>query len=220
MPDPTARRPRASRPSRSARPTAHSKAITDRAASMGGTSLRARHDALVERRARPGGDRRRLGQARRARPLRRAGRGLEGSARIQDAGFTTAIVAGMGGNSLARTCSVGRSARPRTVAARPRLDRPWRPWPRPSTTWRSARDALHHRLEVRHDDRAARLPGGRLGEAHRSRAAGPPRAALRARRRDDDRDLRPEEHRRDPPSRHAPGVLPEPLRTSAAATPR
>ena len=91
--------------------------------------------------------------------------GLEafGDAVVEE-GFTTAVVAGMGGSSLApdvlhRTFGIDRGL-PR--AAHPRLDRPGlrggdarRPRP--------ASDARHRRDQVRHDDRAERLPGLRLG---------------------------------------------------------
>ena len=150
-------------------------------------------------------------------------RALEGFGEgIRDAGFTTAIVAGMGGSSLApevlvRTFGSGRRlARP----ARPRLDRPGggrrdrrRPGP--------ARDAVHRRQQVRHDDRAARLPGRRLGpdRVRPSGAAHAPRQ--RARRRADGRDHRPGQERRgDPPSRRPPRDCSSTRPTSAAATPR
>ena len=193
-PTPLPRRPRASRPSRSARPTARTRRPSRaRATEQWAERLFARDTTLWSSDERvQAAIAERLGWldapdhfAERIAALEGFGEG------IRDAGFTTAIVAGMGGSSLApdvlsRTFGASEdwlslrvldSTDPAAVAAAGR---------RPG----SARDALHHRLEVRHDDRAARLPGGRLGE-DRGRAAGPPRAALRARRRDDDRDLRP-----------------------------
>ena len=83
---------------------------------------------------------------------------------IRDAGFTTAIVGGMGGSSLAPEVLQQdvRGRRRLAPAADPRLDRPGRgrgdrrrPLP--------ARDAVHRGDEVGHDGRAARLPGRRLG---------------------------------------------------------
>ena len=97
---------------------------------------------------------------------------------VVDEGYTTAVVAGMGGSSLApdvlhRTFgSHGGLPRP----AHPRLDRPGlrvgdarRPRPAP--------DARHRRLEVGHDDRAERLPRLRLGPRRGARSKAVPHHA-------------------------------------------
>ena len=182
---------------------------------LGGAAVRPRHVALVDGRARPGRDRATASAGSTRRPISRDQiAALEGFGDgIRDAGFTTAVVGGMGGSSLApdvlhRTFGTRRRlARP----ARPRLDRPGgrrrdRRRPRP------ARDPLDRREQVRHDDRAARLPGRRLGP-RRGGAPRAPRAAQRARRRADGRDHRSRQERRgDPPPRRAPRGLPQPAR--------
>ena len=91
--------------------------------------------------------------------------GLEGFGdAVVDEGYTTAVVAGMGGSSLApdvlhRTFGslegylalrILDSTDPAYVVGHARRPRP-------------APDARHHRLEVGHDDRAERLPRLRLG---------------------------------------------------------
>ena len=159
-------------------------------------STRARDERWAERlfdrdttlwsteRAGPGGHRRAPRLARRAGPLRgpdRRPRGLRRGhprRRVHDRGRRRAWAAAASPRTSShRTFGIGRRlARP----ARPRLDRPGgrgrdRRRPRP------ARDPLDRRQQVRHDDRAARLPGRRLG-ARRGGAPRPPRPAQRARR--------------------------------------
>ena len=127
---------------------------------------------MVERPARPGGrSLERLGWL--EAPVHFADRtaGLEGFGdAVLEEGFTTAIVAGMGGSSLApdvlhRTFGsqegylalrILDSTDPASVGRDRRRPRP-------------APDARHRREQVRHDDRAARVPGRRLG-AGRGRA--------------------------------------------------
>ena len=107
--------------------------------------------------------------------------GLEGFGdAVVDEGYTTAVVAGMGGSSLApdilrRTFGTTEgylelrildSTDPAYVARDAR---------RP----RSAADARHHRLEVRHHDRAERVPRVCLG-AGRGGSQGRPPPSLRA----------------------------------------
>ena len=98
--------------------------------------------------------------------------GLEGFGdAVVDEGYTTVVVAGMGGSSLAPDVLASDVRQPRGLPrpAHPRLDRPGlrvgdarRP--------RSAPDARHHRLQVGHDDRAERVPRLRLGSAPRRRS--------------------------------------------------
>jgi hypothetical protein len=135
----------------------------------------------------------------------------------RDAGFTTAIVAGMGGSSLgpdvlARTFGADEDWLRCASSTRPTR----RPWPRRSTT-RPARDALHRRQQVRHDDRAAGLPRRRVGP-DRGVPPRPPRA-VRPRRRDDRRDLGPGRASRRSPTTTSSASSSSTRPTSAAGIP-
>ena len=113
-----------------------------------------------------------------------------------------------------RTSSSGRSAVGRRLArpARPRLDRPGggrRDGRRP----RPARDAVHRRQQVRHDDGAAGVPGRCLGRGSKR-----PSARRHAPRNEHAGELMVaitdpgQERRGDPPPRRAPRGVPQPAR--------
>ena len=96
------------------------------------------------------------------RPSRRS------ATRSADAGFTTAIVAGMGGSSLAPEvlASDVRDTEDWLDAARPRLHRPGRRGG-DMDDLDPARDPVHRGVQVRHDDGAPRVPRRRLGPGPR-----------------------------------------------------
>ena len=112
-------------------------------------------------------------------------RGLRATASARPASATRsswawAAAASRRRSSHGRSASARRASRP----ARPRLDRSGR-GRRHVRRARSARDAVDRRLEVRHDDRAARLPGRGLGAGRRgARGRGLATAAGRVHGRD------------------------------------
>ena len=199
-------------------PSARTRPATGRRSSgprrrLGRAPVRPRHDALVDDPTCPGrrspsasaGSTRRPISWPRSPALEGFGEG------IRDAGFTTAVVAGMGGSSLAPdvlASDVRRRARAASTSAS--STRPTRrPWPRPSTTSTRSRPCSSSPASpARRPSRSRSRPTPGIGSRRR---CGLSRAAERTCRRADGRDHRPrQEPRGDPPPRRPPRGVPQP----------
>ncbi len=169
--------------------------------------------ALVERSRGPGHDRRPARVAQRAPPLPRAGAGDRGLRRGDPERRLQCRDRGRDGRQQPRPGGPPPDVRGAARLARhprPRLDRSGG-GQRDRGLARPALDPVHRGQQVGHDDRAARLPGRRLGPD--PGRPGCPARASRAPRHPDGGDHRPgQEPRGDPPQGRSSRGLPEPAR--------